>query len=133
MKIFFPGLALLALSAFFFGSCVYNKKKTTIIPVDTTTKKWCDSVATVTYAEVEPIFQDENYQCISCHEGGGSGPTFANYNDFKTYIQSNEETFMRAINFENSDDLKNMPQGLDKMPADKITKIKTWICQGMKP
>ena len=115
--------------AILFSRCVYHTKAPVPIPLKDSIP--CDSLDAVKYSAVATIFEDET--CISCHDAGQTSPNLSTYSTTKAYISANEAKFLKAINQQNSDVNKNMPQGAVKMPADNLKNIETWICQGMNP
>ena len=104
------------LSILLAAGCAYNKHE---IPAS------CGK--DYVYSDVEPFFRD--YSCLSCHKAGGSLPLLGDQASIKSYIGSNRIAFENSIDSIGS---HPMPKGDLRMPDSCRTRIKIWICGGMK-
>jgi hypothetical protein len=98
-------------------------------PVDTTSKDTSVVVIVkVKYSEVSSVLESA---CYGCHSGGSGGATFGDYSTLNNYLKKDSTKFINSIT--HAPGAKNMPDGGEKLPSDKILKILAWIRQGINP
>jgi len=105
---------------FGFG-CAYHYRVE--LPVTNT----CDTTIKYTYTSVDSIFMDNG--CAGCHFDGGDLPHLEDSTNYRTYINADKDKFLKSINYTG---LHPMPKNGTAIPAEKVSIIEKWICQGMK-
>ena len=112
-----------------FSGCAYNTKKEPVVIPNPVV------IDTLFFKDVDPIFEKSG--CKDCHAAtGGYKPTLADSRSIKAFASSKDSSkLFNAIKYEAGDG-KNMPPSsspYERMSDSDITKIVTWVRQGIKP
>ena len=128
-KILFPFLicgSIVAVSTLV-ESCYYDNEEK-LYPVTPTTT--CDTSTAKFAAFMSPLM---TAQCATsnCHSASrqSGGINLSNYTTIKSYISSNKATFLGSI--KHTSGFSQMPDGSAKLSDCNITKIETWIKNGL--
>ena len=131
-KLYFTGFLIVS-SALFYSSCAYNHIENPTNPCDQFAGTTCDTTVLYTYKEnIGPMMEES---CNACHDGNtGNAPVLNDSASLHNYVTdcSLRKKFEDAIQHTSADNSKFMPQGDEKLPDEKISMLKNWICQGAR-